>query len=146
MIFGAFLERYWGALSFLIFYLFSGIVASLVFVMMSGVSEAPLIGASGSISGLMGLILVLFWKKGIRCFYWVLPKTGYHGFKKFPAWVVLIFWVISDLSGYLGTMDEFGGVAHAAHLGGFGFGAIMGLIIKFSSRSKEQNLSSSYSQ
>jgi len=127
LIFGSFIERLWGSLYFLGFYLASGIMAAQVFTMLSGASEAPLIGASGSISGLMGLVLVLFWNKKINCFYWVLPKIGYHGFKKFPAWVVLIVWLSSDIAGYLGTMEEFGGVAHAAHLGGFGFGALVGI-------------------
>ena len=147
MIFGSFLERFWGSLSFIIFYLLSGIMAAVMFVFMSGISEAPLIGASGSISGLMGLILVLFWDKKIKCFYWVLPKIGYSGIKKFPAWVVFCVWIVSDITGYLGTMEEFGGVAHAAHLGGFAFGALVGLIVRFSSHhQKGQSLSSSYSR
>lgn len=144
LIFGSFLERLWGSLYFLGFYLASGIIAAQVFVLISGASEAPLIGASGSISGLMGLVLVLFWDKKINCFYWILPKVDYHGFKKFPAWVVLIVWLSSDLAGYLGTMEEFGGVAHAAHLGGFGFGALLGVLLRLIQ--SERNLFASYSQ
>ena len=144
LIFGSFLERLWGSLYFLGFYLFSGIMAAQVFTMLSGASEAPLIGASGSISGLMGIVLVLFWNKKINCFYWVLPKVDYHGFKKFPAWVVLVVWLSSDLAGYFGTMEEFGGVAHAAHLGGFGFGALVGIALRLIQ--SERNLFASYSQ
>jgi membrane associated rhomboid family serine protease len=144
LIFGSFIERMWGSLYFIGFYLASGIIAAQVFVFLSGASEAPLIGASGSISGLMGLVLALFWNKKINCFYWVLPKIGYHGFKKFPAWVVFVVWLSSDLAGYLGTMDEFGGVAHAAHLGGFGFGALLGALLRFIQ--SERSLFASYSQ
>jgi membrane associated rhomboid family serine protease len=144
LIFGSFIERLWGSLYFLGIYLFSGIMAAIVFIFLSGASESPLIGASGAISGLMGLVLVLFWNKKINCFYWVLPKIGYHGFKKFPAWIVLAVWISSDLAGYLGTMEEFGGVAHAAHIGGFGFGALLGLTLRFIQ--SERNLFASYSQ
>lgn len=144
LIFGSFLERLWGSLYFLGIYLFSGIVAAMSFTLLSGATEAPLIGASGAISGLMGLTLILFWNKRINCFYWVLPKTGYHGFYKFPAWVVLVVWLSSDIAGYFGTMNEFGGVAHAAHLGGFGFGALLGLTLRFIQ--SERNLFASYSQ
>lgn len=144
LIFGSFIERLWGSLYFLGFYLVSGIMAAQVFTVLSGASEAPLIGASGSISGLMGLVLVLFWNKKINCFYWVLPKIGYHGFKKFPAWVVLLVWISSDLAGYLGTMEEFGGVAHAAHLGGFGFGVLCGVILRL--LQSERSLFASYSR
>ena len=144
LIFGSFLERLWGSLYFLGFYLASGIIAAQVFTVLSGASEAPLIGASGSISGLMGLVLVLFWNKKINCFYWVLPKIDYHGFKKFPAWVVFVVWLSSDLAGYLGTMEEFGGVAHAAHLGGFGFGAALGIILRLIQ--SERSLFASYSR
>jgi membrane associated rhomboid family serine protease len=136
MIFGAFVEKLFGSFYFLIFYLVSGMIAAKTFLLLSGTSEAPLIGASGSISGLMGLVLALYWKKGIRCFYWILPKQGYHGFAKFPAWIVLLFWISSDLAGYLGTLEELGGVAHAAHLGGFAFGGIIGLVIRFTQRER----------
>ena len=144
LIFGGFIERLWGSFNFLMFYLISGIAAAVIFILISGASEAPLIGASGSISGLMGLVLVLFWNKKINCFYWILPKIGYHGFKKFPAWIVFIVWISSDIAGYFGTMEEFGGVAHAAHLGGFGFGALFGLVLRIIQ--SERNLFASYSQ
>lgn len=144
LIFGSFIERLFGSLYFIGFYLSAGVIAAYIFMLTSGASEAPLIGASGSISGLMGLVLVLMWNKKINCFYWVLPKTGYHGFKKFPAWVVMAVWITSDLAGYLGTMEEFGGVAHAAHLGGFVYGAFTGLVMRFIQ--SERNLFASYSQ
>ncbi len=144
LIFGSFIERLFGSFYFIGFYLSAGIAAAYIFMLTSGASEAPLIGASGAISGLMGLVLVLMWKKKINCFYWVLPKTGYHGFKKFPVWVVMIVWLASDLAGYFGTMEEFGGVAHAAHLGGFAYGAITGLVLRFIQ--SERTLYASYSQ
>ncbi len=144
LIFGAFVEKLFGAFNFLIFYLVSGVVAAKIFLLLSLSTEAPLIGASGSISGLMGLVLVLYWKKGIRCFYWLMPKQGYYGFAKFPAWIVLLFWISSDIAGYWGTLSELGGVAHAAHIGGFAFGCFTGFVIRLTQWG--QNLFASYSR
>lgn len=122
LIFGYFLERYIGSFYFLTLYIASGVVAALFFQGMSGLSVAPLIGASGSISGVMGFVMVLYWKKSIRSFYWVLPVQGYYGIAKIPAKLVFLMWIISDLAGYIGNLEELGGVAHAAHVGGFLFG------------------------
>lgn len=122
LIFGYFAERLLGSFWFLVLYTFSGIFAALVFQVLSGLSVAPLVGASGSIGGIMSFVLTLYWNKNIRCFYWILPVTGYYGIKKISSKFVFLMWIISGLAGYLSTMEEFGGVAHAAHVGGFIFG------------------------
>ncbi len=122
LIFGCFLERLLGSFNFLSIYIFSGMFAAFLFQKLSGLSIAPLIGASGAISGIMGFVLTLYWNKSIRAFYWILPIEDYHGIKKIPSKLVFLMWVISDLTGYLSTIDELGGVAHAAHVGGYIFG------------------------
>lgn len=122
LIFGYFLERLLGSFRFLCLYIFGGVFAAMVFQQFSGLSIAPLIGASGSISCIMGFVLTLYWNKNIRAFYWLLPAQGYHGIKKIPSKLVFVMWILSDVAGYMSTMEEFGGVAHAAHVGGFIFG------------------------
>jgi membrane associated rhomboid family serine protease len=52
--FGSPIARRIGALRFLLFYFFCGVVGGLLHVAVSGGSLAPVIGASGAISGLMG--------------------------------------------------------------------------------------------
>ena len=40
------------------------------------------------------------------------------GFVYFPPWILLIYWFLTDLTGYLSQVTEFAGVAYTAHLGG----------------------------
>ncbi|MGB1779852.1 MAG: rhomboid family intramembrane serine protease, partial [Longimicrobiales bacterium] len=70
------------------------------------------------ISGIMGAYLVLY--PGIRIDTWV-------GFWiiQLPAWLMLGYWMLLQLSGVLGPAVVGGGVAYGAHLGGF----IAGLLL-----------------
>jgi membrane associated rhomboid family serine protease len=130
VIFGACLEKQIGGLGFLVVFLLSGTFAAGAFAMMTGVTDAPLVGASGAISGIMTLYCVLNWARPERYFYWLfLPLRGFMGFVYLPAWVGLSLWAINDLAGYLGTVPELGGVAHTAHLGGEFAGLLTGLIL-----------------
>jgi len=130
VIFGAALERQIGGVGFLVVFLLSGIVAAGVFAVMTGVTSSPLVGASGAVSGIMALYCFLNWTRAERYFYWFfLPFRGFMGFVYLPAWVALILWAINDLSGYLGTLPELGGVAYTAHLGGELAGVLTGLIV-----------------
>lgn len=128
LIFGSVLEPIVGSALFLIFYLLSGFFAAGAFIEMSGISGVPLVGASGSVSGLMGAYVAMFWREKARFMYWLLPVKGYTGFIMLPTWMLLAVWGISDLAGYLGTIREFGGVAHAAHIGGVLHGLVLGLL------------------
>ncbi|MGE3681841.1 MAG: rhomboid family intramembrane serine protease [Bdellovibrionales bacterium] len=127
VIFGAALERQIGGLGFLTVFLLSGIFAAGVFALMTGVTSSPLVGASGSVSGIMALYCILNWSRPERYFYWLfLPFRGFMGWVYLPAWVALALWMVNDLAGYLGTLPELGGVAHTAHLGGEVAGLIVG--------------------
>lgn len=129
IIFGCALEPIVGGISLLFVFLISGIVAAGTFVFMTGSTAAPLIGASGSVSGLMALFACLYWNQAVRFIYWLyLPFRGFAGYVFLPGWVVLLMWFVSDLAGYLGTLTEFGGVAYAAHLGGEITGVAVGLL------------------
>src|SRR5690606_33141033 len=63
MIFGSLLEPVLGSLLFLLSYLISGFFAAGAFVELSGLSSVPLVGASGAVSGLMGIIVALYWRE-----------------------------------------------------------------------------------
>ena len=91
----------------------------------------PVIGASGAIASLMGGFLVRFPKTKIQLgfFYWIVRPRLYRF--KAPAFAVLPLWLgLQLLSGVLA--GESGGVAYWAHIGGFGFGALMALILRYS--------------
>lgn len=130
LIFGAALEMQIGGLGLLVVFLLSGIFAAGSFALMTGVTSSPLVGASGSISGIMALYAILNWRRPARYFYWLfLPARGFMGFVYLPTWIALVMWAINDLAGYFGTLAELGGVAHTAHLGGEFAGLLTGLLI-----------------
>ncbi|MCB9026055.1 MAG: rhomboid family intramembrane serine protease [Bdellovibrionaceae bacterium] len=130
LIFGCMLEPILGGVGLLVSYLLSGMIAAGVFLFLSGVSSIPLIGASGAISGLMALFCIMFWNRSVRYIYFLfIPRRGYAGYVYLPGWITMAIWFLSDLAGYIGTADEFGGIAHTAHLGGELAGIIVGVII-----------------
>jgi membrane associated rhomboid family serine protease len=130
MIYGAALEYQIGGLGTLVVFLLSGVFAAGTFAMLTGVANAPLVGASGAISGIIAMYSVLNFRKPARYFYWFfLPFRGYMGLIYLPAWVGLAVWGAGDLAGYLGTPPELGGVAHTAHLGGEAAGCLVALIL-----------------
>src|SRR6185295_18797591 len=59
-VFGNNIEDLMGRVKYTIFYLLSGVVATLAHVAVQPDSTVPLIGASGAIAGVMGAYLVLF--------------------------------------------------------------------------------------
>lgn len=126
-VFGCYLETLFGGLLVLITYLGSGVMGAASFLLINGATGAPLIGASAAVSGLMALVCLLHWRVPVRCFYWLfIPVKGYSGFVNVPAWIIFFLWLATDLAGYLGSVPEFGGIAHTAHLGGQLSGALIG--------------------
>lgn len=117
-IFGNNIEDSLGHFKFLLFYLFSGVVAAYGHALTDPQSTIPMIGASGAVSGILGAYLLLF------------PHARVHtliffGFfvqvVRIPALIVLGFWIVLQLlNGILGAgVLQQGGVAWFAHVGGF---------------------------
>lgn len=140
LIFGSAVELELGSIVFLFFYLFAGILAAAGFIVVSGMIATPLVGASGAVSGLMGLFVLLNWYRPTRFLYWLLPIKGYFGFVYFPTWTALALWSLTDFIGYFGNLSEMGGVAHAAHLSGLVVGLLCGLIIIHGGKSSSQSI------
>jgi membrane associated rhomboid family serine protease len=126
-IFGNNVEDTMGRVRFLAFYVGSGFVAALVQAWVTlhyaGVTAAsvPTVGASGAIAGVLGAYFVLLPHARV--------VTLLFGFLPVPisAVVFLGLWFLFQLwqSGFsLTRPDAGGGVAFAAHVGGFLFGAL----------------------
>ncbi|MES2964209.1 MAG: rhomboid family intramembrane serine protease [Bdellovibrionota bacterium] len=131
ILFGCFLETTLGGSFVIIGYVGGGLIGALAFSSLSGISSSPLVGASGAVSGLMGLVAFAWMGVDrIRFFYWLLPVRGYYGFALLPSWLVLIVSFVPDLSGYLSASKEFGSVAYSAHIGGAAFGGLMAFALK----------------
>jgi membrane associated rhomboid family serine protease len=126
LFFGAALESVIGPLGLLAVFVLSGLGAALTYLNIDEVSAIPLIGASGSVSGVVALFCILFWNHGLRNVYFIpIPARGYMGFVYVPGWVILMLWMITDLASFLSTPGELGSVAHSAHLGGEFSGLIL---------------------
>jgi rhomboid family protein len=137
-IFGNNVEDAFGRLRFLAFYLIGGIIAALAQVAIDPESTVPTIGASGAIAATLGAYLVLF--PGARVTTAIFLVFFYQ-LIEVPAVVVLIFWFVIQLFsgiGSLGANDAAtgGGVAFFAHIGGFVFGAAVGLLVRLSGRAR----------
>lgn len=124
-IFGDNLENKMGHTRYLVFYLLCGLVASLAHVFVSHFLGRdmliPSLGASGAISGVLGGYMLIFPKNRVRV---LLLRSIVH----VPAIVALGFWILLQVisgMGMLGGEETGGGVAYAAHIGGF----IAGLLL-----------------
>ncbi|MBS4059520.1 MAG: rhomboid family intramembrane serine protease [Bacteroidetes bacterium] len=122
-IFGNNIEDALGHIRFLIFYLFSGIVAVYAHTIMDAHSLIPMIGASGAVSGVLGAYLLLFPKAKIYTFLFF---VFFWQIVRLPALVVIGFWILIQIvSGIMSQeFEQQGGVAWFAHIGGFLIGLI----------------------
>ena len=118
---GLTVEQLLGSFNYLLFYLLSGAFGSVVFGLVHFGSPIPLIGASGAISGLMGMYVAAYGKRPIRFFYWI---GFYFNYVKLPALVMLPVWVGKEVFDFLFTESN---VAYTAHAGGLVAGA--GLVL-----------------
>jgi membrane associated rhomboid family serine protease len=118
-IFGDNVECRIGRGRYLALYLASGILGSLAHVGISSLTGAdlttPMVGASGAISGILGAYLALFPGNRVYVLLFNFIPTA------FSAWVVIGIWFLLQLFGGLAGMTA-GGVAYAAHIGGFVLG------------------------
>ena len=118
-IFGDNVEDAIGHLRYAFFYLLCGVCAGTAQVLTGPGSAAPVVGASGAIAGVMGAYLVLYPR---------IPITVFMGFflMVWPAWVVIGFWFLLQLSGGLSALGlDSGGVAFFEHIGGFLAGVLL---------------------
>jgi membrane associated rhomboid family serine protease len=129
-IFGNNVEDRLGRLRFLLFYLVGGAIAGLTQVAIDPESTIPTIGASGAIAATLGAYLVLFPRARITSLVFL---GFFYQLIDVPAVVVLVFWFLLQLIdgiASLGVTDASGGVAFFAHIGGFVFGALVGVVVR----------------
>ena len=108
-------EQAMGSLRFLVFYLICGVAATLAHILTGPGSQIPSLGASGAISGVLGAYIALFPKQRVRV---LLVRVV----TEMPAVAVIGMWIVLQFVNGIGAMaqtEETGGVAYAAHVGGF---------------------------
>ena len=139
-IFGDNIEERLGKLKFVIFYLVTGIVAAFSQALIDPTSTVPMIGASGAIAGVLGGYLVLYPKAKIKVFFWFIIFVKII---KIRAFIVLGGWILIQFISFGGTDLNSGGVAYAAHIGGFISGVLLINIMKNKISQKNKILSGS---
>ncbi len=125
-IFGDNLEDQLGHLRYLVFYLASGLVASLAHIFLNLPSRVPSVGASGAIAGVMAGYVILF--PGAR----ILTLVPFFLIFtiEVPAVVMVLYWIVMQIfAGFASltvvTAQSQGGVAWWAHIGGFFAGLVL---------------------
>jgi membrane associated rhomboid family serine protease len=125
-IFGDNIEDHLGHFAYLLFYLVCGFVAAITHIALNPASNAPTVGASGAIAGVMGAYFVLYPKARVLT---LVPLIIFFTFWWLPAWIVLGYWfVVQFLSGAATSIaytSQSGGVAVWAHVGGFVAGIVL---------------------
>jgi membrane associated rhomboid family serine protease len=126
-IFGDNIEDYMGHFSYLIFYLLCGVAAAVTFIAINPSSTVPTLGASGAIAGVMGAYIVLYPKARVQT---LVVLIVFITFWWIPAWVFLGYWffiqfVATSMEASATATHQTGGVAFAAHVGGFVAGLIL---------------------
>ena len=119
-----------GIRKFVVFYLLSGVFASLTQAFFNISSEVPMIGASGSIAGVLGAYLYYFPRAKVL----VLIPFFIIFTIKVQAYVLLIFWFLYQ---FLNLSNVDSSVAWLAHIGGFVFGYFFAIASKVITKEKK---------
>lgn len=117
-IFGNNVEDRMSRPGYLVFYILIGIVSALAFVFLSPASEAPLVGASGAVSGVLGAYLFMY--PMARVHVWMLFFT-----MRMPALLFLLIWFALQVFGLLGSVAGGSNVAWISHVSGFIAGILL---------------------
>lgn len=124
LLFGVPMERHWGARRLLPLYLLSGLAAAGLYILTHRGSDTGLVGASGAISGLMGIYCASYGFRRIEFFY----TLGFlFGSFRAPAFAVFPLWVGWELLQKL-LFDT--NVAYMAHVGGLLGGLTLTLLLR----------------
>ena len=123
---GPFLEDAWGRKLFATFYLLAGLFAGAMYALVERHLDAPLVGASGAVAGVLGAFLLLRGTSRIRFAIFL----GFVGTFTAPAWVMLPLWFFGELLDALaGDVAAAGAsVAYWAHVWGFVFGVAFAMV------------------
>jgi membrane associated rhomboid family serine protease len=117
-IFGNNVEDFLGPIRFILFYLLSGLGASLTHILFNPNSQVPMIGASGAIAGILGAYLILFPRAHVLTLVFLF---FFIRIIAIPAAFVLGLWFLIQVL----SIGAGGGVAWFAHIGGFLIGILL---------------------
>ena len=122
-VFGSSMENHLGPVRFLLLFLATGVAATLSHMAIEPQSQAPLIGASGAVSGVLGAYLLTFPRNRIRALIVMILITVIE----VPAMWLLGGWFLWQLFQGLTSLglSSTVSVAFFAHVGGFVAGLLL---------------------
>ena len=128
-IFGDNIESVLGHKKYLLFYFLCGIGAGLSQIQINPESTIPMVGASGAIAGVLGAYLFRFPRATVHV---LVILIIFITFIRVPAMIVIGFWFLSNLTAGIGTLgiEQTGGTAWFAHIGGFISGVLFNYLFK----------------
>ena len=122
-VFGNNVEDSMGRVRYVVFYLLCGLAAAATQTFLNPASPIPMVGASGAISGVMGAYVLLYPRVRVHM---LVVLVIFITRIQVPAYVMLGYWFLLQLLGGAAALgQEGGGVAFAAHVGGFVAGALL---------------------
>jgi len=132
-IFGDNIEDRLGHFKYLLFYIVGGFFAAFAHYMTNPSSTVPTVGASGAVAAVLGAYLVIYPHSRVYTF---IPIGFFARLRLVPAAVVLTLWFILQLFSGVGSLGlgYQTGTAYWAHIGGFVFGLLTGILFKKTGR------------
>jgi membrane associated rhomboid family serine protease len=123
---GSGVERLAGRARMLALYFASGVVGAFAHFAVFPWSNVPVVGASGSISGLFGAVL------------WLMARPNQWGQRTLRFWPAALIWVaISVAIGFVGMPGVAAGqIAWVAHIGGFVAGVAIMMVMVWWARAR----------
>jgi membrane associated rhomboid family serine protease len=136
-VFAPALEDRLGRVRFLLLFLMLGAAGNLAhgyvaIANLFGQGGLGVMGASGAISGLLGIALVRLSYARVEVAYWVFaPLAGQNraGRQRLPLPVAVLSWLLLQLVHTAVARESGATVSYGAHLGGFGLGLLLGLLL-----------------
>lgn len=131
-LFGDNIEDRFGIPLYLVLYFLSGYAAAFAQTLVDPSSTIPMVGASGSIAGVLGAYLVLYPSVKVRG---IIPLGRVSQMSEMPAVIVLGFWFVLQLFNGITSLGAAyqgggGGVAFFAHIGGFVAGVALAFLFR----------------
>lgn len=130
-IYGDNVEAALGKIRFILFYLSGGIIAGIIQYFFLIGDSVPILGASGAIAAVLGFYFVKFPRNTVKT---IIPLFLVITTVNLPSRIVLFSWfltqILSGTSSLAIQTQANSGIAWWAHIGGFIYGIIIGIIFK----------------
>ena len=126
-VFGPPVERRIGPTRFLLLYVTSAVIGSVAYVVAQPAAQAPAVGASGAIAGVIAAHLVLYPGATLGS---VAPVLFLSVVESTPTLLLLLLWLATQVFSSVASLTTSTGIAWWAHLGGFAAGLVLAPVLR----------------